>query len=115
MTVTGAELRLPEYLSSLTPPVNNLTNITTLDSLFLRGIPRIAQTWYPNGSHFSNTSATLVPFVEHVISTLVVDGIARTGSYLQRSPIETLMSFTMNPAYTATLFPHYRCSIYRQQ
>ena len=92
MTATGGVSLLP---------INNRTNVTTLESLFLRSIPSITQLWYPNDPHFSNFSATLVLFVEHIILTVVVNGLARAGSYLQRSPhVETLKGLTMDPAYT---------------
>jgi hypothetical protein len=91
-------LATSEYLNALTPPINNLTNVTTLDYILMRSIPKITSTWYPMEPHFSNSSATLVPFIEHIISTLVVDGIARTGSHLQRSPVKTLQSLTIQPA-----------------
>lgn len=88
----------PEYLNALTPPMSNVTNTTTLEFILIRNIPKITSTWYPDISPFLNSSSTLIPFVEHIISTLVVDGIARTGSSLQQSPDITLKSLTIYPA-----------------
>src|SRR5208282_1347495 len=61
-----------EYLNALTPPVNIQSNVTTLESILLRSIPKVINVWYPNDSHFSNSSSTLIPFIEHVISTVMV-------------------------------------------
>jgi hypothetical protein len=90
----------PEYLESLTPPLSNGSTLNTLESLLLLNIPKITDIWYPGEAHFSNSSPTLVPFVEQTISSMVVDGLSRTGSHLQRSPITTLIQLTMGSTTT---------------
>lgn len=95
-TQEGIDLFLPEndsswsrisasidYLQGMTPPFSNASNVTTLEKILMDSIPTLFDI---TALDFSTGSISFTPFIEHVISTVVVDAIARTGSYLQRPP-----------------------------
>jgi len=77
-----------DYLQGLTPPISNTSTTTTLEKLLTDGILTVFD---PMNLNFSRSSIYFTPFIEHVISTVVVDAIARTGSYLQQ-PIYDIYS-----------------------
>jgi hypothetical protein len=83
----------PEYLQGLAPILNSSTNMTTLESILVNSIPNLSINSMPNPFKAAiniSDPISLIPFIEHVISTIVADGLARTGSYLQRPASESL-------------------------
>lgn len=74
------------WLQSLTPPVPGSTS-TTLETILEYTIPININLnniqLHTLTSYFTNTSISLVPIAEHIISVLVTDGISRVGSALQ--------------------------------
>lgn len=83
------------WLQSITPPVPGSTS-TTLETILEDTIPMNINLnniqLNTLTSCFTNTSISLVPIAEHIISVLVTDGISRVGSVLQPN------TFTINTA-----------------
>jgi hypothetical protein len=73
-----------EYLQGMTPPFSNTSSLTTLEKILIDSIPRLFSTDYNFLNNTGNLTTNFIPFVEHVISTMAADAIARTGSSLQR-------------------------------
>jgi len=71
------------YFEGTTPQIDNQSATTSLESILMDGIATLfSDSWTQD---FSNSSLFLIPFIEHIIATVVADSIARTGSYLQQS------------------------------
>ncbi|OBT65403.1 hypothetical protein VE03_06038 [Pseudogymnoascus sp. 23342-1-I1] len=91
----------PPWLQSLTPPVPGSTGTTTLEAILEHTIPininlnNIQLNTLT--SYFTNTSNSLVPIAEHIISVLVTDGIFRVGSALPLTPPQSAPTYQLIP------------------
>lgn len=86
------------WLDALTPQLSTSsgTASTTLESTLANSIPNVVNI-NSIDDVFSNTSSILIPFVEHVISTTMADGISRVGSALQMNTSNLIKKLTSVP------------------
>ena len=74
-----------EWKAALTPVVAD-KNSTTLGAILKQSSPNIVHVETIDGN-FSNTSMALTPFVEHVVSSYITDGLSRVGPNLQANGV----------------------------